>query len=187
MTPSLPTLSMTSATRFPIFSSWADRIATCAIWSRPSTEVESFEMLLRTDTTASSRPRLTAIGSEPAATFLKPSLMIACARTVDVVVPSPASSLVCLEASLRSCAPMFSNGSSRSISLAIETPSELTCGGPNFLSTITLRPFGPSVIFTVSASMSIPTLSRARASSANLSSFAGIFSSSYAEPICPAC
>ena len=91
----------------------------------------------RTVPMAFSMPRLIAIGSAPAATFLKPSRTIAWARTVEVVVPSPASSFVFLDASLSSCAPMFWNGSSRSTSLAMVTPSEFTCGGPNFLSTMT--------------------------------------------------
>ena len=69
---------------------------------------------------------------------------------------------------------MFSNGSSRSISLAMVTPSELTCGGPNFLSTIMFRPRGPSVGLRVSARTSMPALRRDRASSLNLSSFAAI-------------
>ena len=55
---------------------------------------------------------------------------------------------------------MFSNESSSSISLAMVTPSEQTCGGPNFLSRITFRPLGPSVTFTVSARMSMPCLRR---------------------------
>ncbi len=39
-------------------------------------------------------PFLMNIGFAPAATFFMPSLTIACARTVAVVVPSPATSLV---------------------------------------------------------------------------------------------
>ena len=44
--------------------------------------------------TALSMPRLRSIGLQPAATALRPSRMIACASTVAVVVPSPASSEV---------------------------------------------------------------------------------------------
>ena len=54
-----------------------------------------------------------------------------------VVVPSPATSLVLLAASLTSWAPMFSNLSSSSISLATETPSCNTTGAPHFLSIAT--------------------------------------------------
>ena len=100
--------------------------------------------------------------------------MMAWASTVEVVVPSPASSFVFLDASFRSCAPMFSKESSSSISLAMVTPSEHTCGGPNFLSRITFRPLGPSVTFTVSASVSIPCFRRVLASVPKLSCFAGI-------------
>jgi hypothetical protein len=49
-------------------------------------------------------------------------------------------------------APMFSSGSFRSISLATVTPSLVMVGEPNFLSRTTLRPFGPRVTFTASAS-----------------------------------
>ena len=59
----------------------------------------------------------------PAATYLAPSLTIAWARTVAVVVPSPAMSLVFEATSRTICAPMFSNLSSSSISLATVTPS----------------------------------------------------------------
>src|SRR6266851_3619855 len=69
---------------------------------------------------------------------------------------------------------MFSIGSSSSISLATVTPSLVTVGLPNFLSMTTLRPLGPSVTFTASASWSTPRLSRARASVLNSSCFAGI-------------
>ena len=50
-----------------------------------------FAIFLRSATTAStafSIPFLTSIGLAPAAIFFKPSLIIACARTVAVVVPS---------------------------------------------------------------------------------------------------
>ena len=42
-----------------------------------------------------------------------------------------------------SWAPMFSKGSSSSISLAMVTPSLTMVGAPNFFSMTTLRPFGP--------------------------------------------
>src|SRR5437762_347445 len=69
---------------------------------------------------------------------------------------------------------MFSNGSSSSISLAIVTPSLVMVGGPNFLSRTTLRPLGPSVILTASASASMPRFSARRASSLYSSCLAGI-------------
>src|SRR4029078_2385199 len=79
-----------------------------------------------------------------------------CARTVAVVVPSPATSEV-LEATSRTiCAPMFSSESLSSISLATVTPSLVIVGEPNFLSRTTLRPFGPRVTFTASASWLTP-------------------------------
>src|SRR5439155_8606269 len=93
---------------------------------------------------------------------------------VAVVVPSPATSFVLVAASFRSCAPMFSNGSSSSISFATVTPSCVTFGAPNFLSRATCRPRGPRVVFTASANASMPSFSERRACSLNSSCFAGI-------------
>src|SRR5450756_12105 len=90
---------------------------------------------------------------------------MACAKTVEVVVPSPAISLVLVAASFRSWAPIFSYGSSSSISFATVTPSCVTVGAPNFLSSATLRPLGPRVVATALARASTPALSRRRASS----------------------
>jgi hypothetical protein len=42
--------------------------------------------------------------------------------------------------SLMSCAPAFSTGSGRSMARAMDTPSLMTCGTPNFCSSTTLRP-----------------------------------------------
>ena len=66
----------------------------------------------------------------PAATDLAPSRTIAAARMVAVVVPSPAMSLVLLATSRTICAPMFSNLSESSISLATVTPSLVIRGAP---------------------------------------------------------
>ena len=62
-----------------------------------------------TTATALSMPRFRSIGFMPAATDFMPSLTIAWASTVAVVVPSPATSLVRLATSRTICAPMFSN------------------------------------------------------------------------------
>src|SRR5690348_6583458 len=86
-------------------------------------------------------------------------------------------SFVLVAASLRSCAPMFSNGSSSSISFATVTPSWVTVGAPNFLSSATLRPFGPSVVLTALASVSTPSFSDCRAAVLNSRTFATIRSS----------
>jgi hypothetical protein len=48
------------------------------------------------------------MGFAPAATFLRPALTSAWARTVAVVVPSPAMSLVLVATDLASYAPRFS-------------------------------------------------------------------------------
>ena len=87
------------------------------------------------------------------------------ARTVAVVVPSPATSEV-LEATSRTIlAPRFSTGSSRSTSLATVTPSLVTTGDPNFFSRTTLRPLGPRVTRTAAASLFTPRITACRASS----------------------
>src|SRR5580704_7850860 len=96
-------------------------------------------------------PRLRAVGLEPAATVFTPSRKMACASTVAVVVPSPATSEVFEATSRTIWAPMFSRGSRSSISLATVTPSLVMIGAPNFFSITALRPFGPRVIFTASA------------------------------------
>ena len=118
-------------------------IPTWAISLEPDT---SFERLLRSSTTlltAMSMPRLRSIGFMPAATDFMPSRTIAWASTVAVVVPSPAMSLVFEATSRTICAPMFSNLSLSSISLATVTPSLVMRGAPKLFSMTTLRPFGP--------------------------------------------
>ena len=113
-----------------------------AICSLVSTSLAMLEQLLADASTAFSMPRLSAIGLAPAATLRRPSRTSAWARTVAVVVPSPATSSVFLATSLTSSAPIFSYGSSSSISLAMETPSLVIVGAPHFFSRTTLRPLG---------------------------------------------
>src|SRR6266545_2170452 len=182
MTPSLPTLSITSAMISPTSGSAALIAATAAICSRLSTSTLCFSSSATIASTAFSMPRLTPIGLAPAVTTRRPSLTIACPRTTAVVVPSPATSSVLVATSLRSCAPMFSNGSSSSMSRAIVTPSLVIVGEPNFLSRTTLRPFGPIVTRTASASRSMPRLSDRRAVSSKISCFAiGVSCSSWVD------
>src|ERR687891_496969 len=157
ITPSLPTFSIASAIRLPIFLSLVD--------------FESFFSSSVTALTAASMPRLRPIGLAPAVTLRSPSRRIACASTVAVVVPSPATSDVLDATSFRSCAPMFSYLSFSSTSLATVTPSLVIVGLPNFLSMTTLRPLGPSVAATAAAMMLMPLSRLARASSSNFSCF----------------
>ena len=147
-------------------------LATWAMSSWPLTLIEFLQMASATAPAASSIPRFSSMGLAPAATFLRPSLTMAWASTVAVVVPSPAISLVFVAASLSSWAPIFSNGSNNSISLATVTPSWVTVGAPHFLSRATLRPLGPSVVLTAWARLSVPALRRQRASSLKLSCLA---------------
>src|SRR6266436_3478829 len=148
MTPSLPTFFMASARNLTISATTAS--------------------------TARSIPRLRSIGFMPAATALAPSFTMAAASTVAVVVPSPAASAD-LEATSRTIwAPMFSNLSSSSISLATVTPSLVMRGAPNDLSSTTLRPFGPSVTRTAWERVSMPRSILSRASTENFTSLAAI-------------
>ena len=101
---------------------------------------------------------------EIAATALTPSRTMAAASTVAVVVPSPAWSLVREATSRTIWAPMFSNLSASSISLATVTPSLVMRGAPKDFSSTTLRPLGPSVTLTALARISTPCSIRSRAS-----------------------
>src|SRR5437660_3436368 len=117
-------------------------------------------------------PRLSSIGLAPAARLRRPSVTIAWASTVAVVVPSPATSLVLVAACFNICAPIFWKWSSSSISLATVTPSWVIVGAPHFLSIATFLPRGPRVTLTAFASTSMPVLSRRRAWASNTSCFA---------------
>ena len=175
ITPSLPTFSMASAIFSPTSRSpLAEITPTWAISSLPET---SFERPLRSSTTlvtARSMPRLRSIGFMPAATDFMPSVTIDWARTVAVVVPSPAASFAFDATSLIICAPMFSNLSLSSISLATVTPSLVMRGAPKLLSITTLRPLGPSVTLTALARVSTPRRMPSRASRPNFTSLAAI-------------
>src|SRR6516165_868871 len=175
ITPSLPTFCIADAIILPIVASPLDEIVpTWATSDEEPTFLARFSMSSTTDLTARSMPRLRSIGFMPAATALAPSLTIAAASTVAVVVPSPAMSEVLDATSRTICAPIFSNLSSSSISLATVTPSLVIRGAPNDLSSTTLRPFGPSVTLTALARMSTPRNILSRASTENLTSLAAI-------------
>ena len=131
ITPSLPTLSIALAIMSPIaLSPLAETVPTWAISALVDT---FFDRSLRSSITRSqarSMPRLRSIGFMPAATDLAPSRTIAWASTVAVVVPSPAVSDVRVATSRTIWAPMFSNLSESSISLATVTPSLVMRGAP---------------------------------------------------------
>src|ERR1700733_14447298 len=162
-TPSWPTFVIASPTSFPICSSRDDTVATWAIPFLPDTGVADASSASDTASAALLIPNPSSIGLAPAATLRSPPLMMACASTVAVVVPSPATSLVLVATDLTSWAPRFSNGSSRSISRATVTPSLVTVGPPNALASTTCRPRGPSVTRTVSASLFTPASMARRA------------------------
>src|SRR4051795_981008 len=175
ITPSLPTFCIASASIRPIsVSPLAEIVPTWAISSEVVTFFARPCRSLTTASTARSTPRLRSIGFMPAATDLAPSRTMAAARMVAVVVPSPATSLVLLATSRTICAPMFSNLSESSISLATVTPSLVIRGAPKLLSSTTLRPLGPSVTLTALFSTSTPLSILVRASVENLTSLAAI-------------
>ena len=177
MTPSLETFSIASATSCPTSGSPAEIEATFVIWSLPVTFWLIFAIASTAQSVAFFIPLLKIIGLAPAARFFIPAFTIACARTVAVVVPSPATSLVFVATSLTSCAPIFSNLSSSSMSFAIVTPSLVISGAPYDLSRTTFLPLGPSVTLTVSASWLTPASSAFLASMPYLISFAIIIAS----------
>src|SRR5215218_11277102 len=175
ITPSLPTFSIASAIFSPTSRSpLAEMMPTWAISLEPWTSLERALRSSTTLATARSMPRLRSIGFIPAATDFMPSRTIACARTVAVVVPSPATSFVFEATSRTICAPMFSNLSASSISLATVTPSLVIRGAPKLFSSTTLRPLGPSVTLTALFSTSTPLSILVRASVENLTSLAAI-------------
>ena len=102
ITPSAETFSIASAISLPTYSSAAETVATRAISSLSLTATEFALTDLTATSTALLIPFLTVIGFAPAATFFIPSRTSACARSVAVVVPSPASSFVFDETSLTS-------------------------------------------------------------------------------------
>ena len=168
ITPSLPICFMASAMVAPISASPFAEMA--PIWAISTFVVTFLAFFLRSATTAStarSMPRFRSMGFIPAATALTPFRTIARASTIAVVVPSPASRELRRATSRTICTPMFSNLSSSSISRATLTPS-LVIFAPNDRSMATLRPFGPSVTLTASASVSTPRSIPSRASNENL-------------------
>src|SRR5271170_7088416 len=175
ITPSLPTFSIASAMVLPMCSSeLAEMVPT---WAMALLSLQGLEIRLSSSVatmTALSMPRLMSIGLRPEETAFRPSRMMAWASTVAVVVPSPASSEVLDATSFTICAPMFSNLSFSSISLATETPSLVMVGAPKLFSSTALRPLGPSVALTAFARMLTPRNIRCRASSLKRTSLAAI-------------
>src|SRR6476619_1639574 len=179
ITPSLPTLSMASAMILPTSGSRLAEID--PICATSLDELQGREIFFSSSTTvctAWSMPRLRSIGFMPEATYFIPSRTIACASTVAVVVPSPATSEVLEATSFTSCAPMFSNLSFSSISFATDTPSLVTVGAPKERSRTTLRPWGPSVTLTAWGRMFTAAMRGVRAGSLNLTSLAAMVVSS---------
>ena len=157
-TPSLPTLSIAVAINLPTSGSLlADIVAICSNWS---SEVMSSDKPdwrdSTTDFTALSIPLFISTAFSPLSKDLRPNLTISLAKSVDVVVPSPALSAVLIAACFTNWTPVSSIGSLKSMFLATVTPSlvDLTTS-PGFEIT-TFLPLGPKVQTTESAKVSIP-------------------------------
>ena len=109
ITPSFPTLAKASAISEPITLSFPAEIdATCSIDWISSTGCANSLICVTKYCVAFSIPNLIEIGFAPAATFFKPSFTIAYAKTVAVVVPSPATSFVFEAACRIKATPVFS-------------------------------------------------------------------------------
>ena len=121
---------MAEAINWPISSLPAEIVATEAISWFVSILWEFFNTTSATALPAFSIPSRIKTGFAPLSTAFNPFTIIFRARIVAVVVPSPATSLVLLATSYTSLAPIFSNLSSSSISLAILTPSFVINGEP---------------------------------------------------------
>ena len=130
ITPDSPTFSIACAINCPISSDPAEIDATCAI---SLLSFIFFDLLTNSSITffdVFSIPFLKNTGFAPDATIFNPSFINACAKTIAVVVPSPATSFDFVATSFTICAPKFSNGSFNSISFAIVTPSFVIRGIP---------------------------------------------------------
>src|SRR5229473_5491327 len=163
--PWLPARSNASATISPSAASLAAMLATARRPAGPCRALAERFNAAMVSMTASSIPSTSSTGLAPAARHLRPSCTSTSASTVAVVVPSPATSLVCFETSRSTCAPIFSNGHSSSISLAMLAPSREMIGVPIGRSMIAFMPFGPSVPRTALASLAMPLPNAARAAS----------------------
>ena len=106
--------------------------------------------------TALSIPLLSSTGGTPEVMYFCALFNIALAKTVEVVVPSPASKLVFAAACFIICAPTFSKGSSSSINLATVTPSFVITGLLPALAKITFLPLGPYDDASLSANVLAP-------------------------------
>ena len=100
ITPFCDTFSIASAIREPMTSSPEEIAPTRVISPEPETGWEFLRIAPTAASVALVMPRFMVMGFAPAARFLRPSFIIACASTVALVVPSPATSFVLVETSL---------------------------------------------------------------------------------------
>ncbi len=163
---------MPSATTFPISSFCAEMVATCSSSLSSLTGIAIRSSSLVMALTAFSMPIRRLMEDAPATMFLWASDAMAYPRTVAVVVPSPAWSLVLLAASFNNSQPIDSNRSFKTVSRLTPTPSWITIGGPYSLQIATLVARGPRVEPTASVRVFAPRRTASRASISNLNSLA---------------
>ena len=157
MAPFFPAEVTAIATSFPIsLSLFAEMDAMFAISSSLAIGFACSSSDSTTAVRALSIPRFMSTGDAPAARYFCECSRIALARTVAVVVPSPAVVLVTEDACLTTCAPKFSNGSSSSTNFATVTPSFVMIGLPPLAWRITFLPLGPRVAATLFANVFTP-------------------------------
>ena len=162
--PLTPTRSSAWATMPPRRGQVAAIVATASRDRRSFAGIADALRASTTTSTAWSMPRQRSTGFTPRSSAAMPFWIRPLASTIAVVVPSPATSLVCIETSRTTCAPMFSKRSKSSISLAMVTPSRDTIGVPIGRSTIAFMPRGPRVASTAAASLPTPRASARLAS-----------------------
>ena len=129
-TPFLPTFSTVSAMMVPSSSLSAEMVATCWMSPLPSTGFAILASSLMAASRACSIPLRMPMAFAPRVSDARPSFTSASRSTTEVVVPSPAESLLLLATSFTISAPMFSNLLVKDISLAMDTPSLVMRGPP---------------------------------------------------------
>ncbi len=173
MTPPLPAFLIASEIKVPI-SSFPDAETTAIFlisWSFLTGMERASSSFIRASR-ALSMPRFSPIGLAPAAMFFTPFSTRARKSKMVVVVPSPHFSFILAAASLAIEAPMFWYWSLNSMSLTMLLPSFVIVGAPQLAWSPILRPLGPRVTLTTSASFPIPSRSFSLACSSKMSSFA---------------
>ena len=157
-TPSLPTLVYASEIILPKTRSLLQLILLTSSSMSSFTSIALSCKCLFTLSKAVPTPSLIVLIDKSLYMSLFTSFISDSARTVAVVVPSPASFTVFLAASLIKVAPRFSTGSYKTTDSATVTPSFVMTGLPLASSYITHLPEAPRVDLTAFANLSTPVM-----------------------------